>query len=105
LPCICFFGRGNCQAEPLAENFTGGESMIAPTLRKGRSGWGTRLLVCEGLILLDSLIPFSGPAEVQILSPQTNLHPRDGYLCGPLNFQREYGVHNRSASVHVEDLA
>src|SRR2546422_6971718 len=24
--------------------------------------------------------------------------------CGSLYFQREYGVHNRSASIHVEDL-
>src|SRR5213080_4718674 len=33
------------------------------------------------------------------------LHTRAGYSCGSLYFQREYGVHNRSASIHVEDLA
>src|SRR6266480_4011928 len=33
------------------------------------------------------------------------LHMRAGYSCGSLYFQREYGVHNRSASIHVEDLA
>src|SRR6266481_5721039 len=33
------------------------------------------------------------------------LHTRAGHSCGSLYFQREYGVHNRSASIHVEDLA